>query len=69
MITTSLRDNTYKLLKNRNIQITLEKISNDTSLSVSWLEMFSRNGGIKDPSVNKVQTLYEYLTGSKLELR
>lgn len=65
---TGLRDTTLKLLKERSIQITLEKICNDTGLNLSWLELFSGKTGIKDPSVNKIQTLYEYLSGKPIEL-
>ena len=38
-----------------------------TGLSPNWLS-FVATGKIKDPSVNKVQKLYEHLRGSALSL-
>lgn len=42
-----------------------EAIADKTGLSKSWVEHL-RKGRYKDPGVNKVQRLYEYLTGEKL---
>jgi len=39
----------------------------EADLDVSWLSMFNR-GKITEPSVNKVQKLYEYLSKSKLKI-
>lgn len=39
----------------------------DTGLDPSWLSQFA-SGKLKDPGVNKVQKLYEYLTGKRLEV-
>lgn len=61
----SLRDRTLDLLQNRSVKITLRKIAEDTGLPEGWLSAFHTNS-IDEPSVNKVQTLYEYLTNSKL---
>jgi hypothetical protein len=36
-------------------------------LHLNWLEKFAA-GKFKDPSVNRVQALYEHLSGKKLEL-
>lgn len=36
-----------------------------TGLGPNWLSLLA-NGKIKDPSVNKVQCLYEYLTNTQL---
>ncbi len=64
---TSLRDRTLELLLNRNVQLTFKKIEEDTKLDEGWLSMFSRNK-IPDPSVNSIQTLYEYLANTELKL-
>jgi hypothetical protein len=63
MITTKLRDATLELLTNRSVKLTLARINADTGLPETWLSMFGQ-GRIDDPSVNKVETLYEYLSGS-----
>jgi len=38
-----------------------------TGLQVNWLSGIA-TGRIRDPSVNRVQKLYEYLTGTKLAI-
>lgn len=43
----------------------LALISVDTGLPFWWLRKF-HGKEIRDPSVNRVQLLYEYLTGTKL---
>lgn len=48
-----------------NDKRTLDEISRASGLSVYWLQKF-RTGQIHDPSANKVQRLYEYLTGKAL---
>jgi hypothetical protein len=60
---TELRDKTRELLKNRPISMTLLLISEATGIEESWLKVFSSQG-INEPSVNKVETLYLYLTKS-----
>lgn len=62
---TSLRSKTYELLKNRNNLLTLKKITEDTGISEQWLSRFNQNQ-IKNPSVDIVQTLYQYLTNTEL---
>ena len=64
---TTLRDKTLELLKNRPAFITLEKIAEETGLGSRWLSMFN-NGRISKPSVNAIQTLYEYLTKSEIKV-
>lgn len=61
----SLLEETLKLLSNRSSVLTLPAISAETKIPLAWLKLFAANG-IKDPSVNRVQALYEYLTGRKL---
>lgn len=61
--TLSLLVETRRLLKER--RHTLEEIHHATRLPFHWLEKMLYNG-VKDPSVNRVQKLYEFLTGSPL---
>lgn len=56
---------TRDLLKVRSE--TLEVISKATGLPVFWLLSF-QNARLKNPSADSVQTLYEHLSGHKLEL-
>lgn len=56
---------TWKKLKDD--KRSLVKIYDETGIPFYWLKKF-RNGEIKNPSVNRVQALYEHLTGSKLKL-
>lgn len=42
-------------------------IYKESGISFYWLKKF-RDNEIKDPSVNRVQKLYEYLTGKELEV-
>lgn len=57
---------TFDLLKNdkRN----MSDISIDTGISFFWLQRFSANN-MKNPSVNRVQYLYEQLSNTKLILK
>lgn len=61
MIITSLRDETIKLLQNRPVWLTFKLISEETTIPEGWLKMFSQNR-ISDPSVNRVETLKNYLS-------
>lgn len=63
----TLLEKTRQLLANRPRNMTLQDIEAATGISESWLRVFSR-GKISDPSVNKVQVLFEHLTGSKLKV-
>lgn len=56
---------TLELLKNSDKPLPL--IYKETDLPFYWLRKLSQ-GEIKDPSVNRVQKLYEYLSGSTLEV-
>ena len=44
------------------------QIAGVQDISYYWLRKFS-SGGVDDPSVNKVQVLYEHLTGESLVVR
>jgi len=59
----SLMKKTLTLLekdKRTSLELCLE-----TKIPFYWLKKF-RDGGFKNPSVNRVQFLYEFLTQSKL---
>lgn len=64
---TKLRDKTLYLLVNRRRTLTLEDIEKDTTLPVHWLSSFLK-GQSKDPSVSRIETLYEYLSGNTLDV-
>jgi hypothetical protein len=57
----SLMRKTIDLLKKKN----LIEVSAETKISFYWLRKFVA-GTYQNPSTNRVQFLYEYLTGSKL---
>lgn len=59
----SLLEQTLMLMKHR--KMTLPELAIASNLPFYWLRKFASNE-IKDPSVNKVQTLYEYLSGKKI---
>lgn len=61
----SLLERTRQLLVD-NKQTFLE-IYNATGLSPSWLSLLA-TGKIKEPSVAKVQKLYEHLSGKRLRV-
>ena len=61
----SLHRKTLDLLKQS--EIPLPEIYKKTNLPYYWLKKFS-SGEIKNPSVNRVQRLYEFLAGRKLEV-
>ncbi len=66
-ISSRLNTVTHKLLVNRSRQLTYGIISADTGLGMGWLTEYAR-GNIPDPSVARVETLYEYLTKTKLQV-
>lgn len=45
----------------------LEEVAKNTNISYFWLVKF-KNGHIKDPSVNRIQILFEYLSNNKLKV-
>lgn len=66
-IKTTLRDRTLSLLQDRPARVSLKLISEETGLPESWLSMFGQ-GNIDDPSVNRIETLYEYLSGQAITI-
>ena len=65
----SLHATTLRLLDARiaSKQITLLDLHKETGLSFYWLRKF-KSREVPDPSVNRVQRLYEYLVSHPLEL-
>jgi hypothetical protein len=61
----SLFDETRKLLI--DAPLPLMRLGKQLCIPYQWLIKF-RNGEIPDPSVNRVQLLYETLTGKELEV-
>lgn len=61
----SLFDRTCGLLKSSDKP--LPEIACDTGLPVSWLKKL-KYGKIDDPSVNRIQRLYEFLSGSQIKV-
>lgn len=45
----------------------LIRLSVDADVNYHWLKKFAK-GQVDNPSVNRVQRLYEFLSGTKLEL-
>lgn len=62
----SLMERTHRLLRESDRSIAdIAGGLHGSEVTFYWLRKFSA-GIIKDPSVNKVQVLYEYLTGTKI---
>lgn len=57
---------TLDLLRNRRRTLTYEQISNDTGLTVSFLQSLGATGDGEHASVSRMQKLYEYLSGKPL---
>lgn len=62
-----LRDKVLELLASRPRNTTYKDVAEATGLPEPWLKKFAANE-IKDPSVNRVETLYNYLTGTPLNV-
>lgn len=61
----SLYARTLELLQASDKSLPL--IYKETDIPFYWLRKFS-SGTVPNPSVNRVQRLYEYLSGKKLEV-
>ncbi len=59
----TLMSRTKELLRDRDLLL----VYKDTNISYYWLRGFL-DGRFSNPSVNRVQQLYEYLTGSEIKL-
>lgn len=60
----SLMEETRRLLKDVN----LLELYATTKIPFYWLRKFA-SGAFRNPSVNRVQFLYEYLTGKPLTIK
>lgn len=58
---------TVQLLQDRPEDLTILKIQEATGLPFHWLTKMAANQ-IPNPSVNRVQRLYEYLAGKPIRL-
>jgi hypothetical protein len=47
--------------------VTLSQVAEECGLPLAWLSAFAR-GEISEPSVNRIECLYEHLTGAKLKV-
>lgn len=61
----TLLEKTLQLLNKEDVDLFDAKAV--TGLGYHWLVSLKR-GSIKDPGVDKIQTLYEYLSGKKIKL-
>lgn len=62
----SLFDKTREMVTHRSRVLTLEKISEDTGLSLSWLRYFTQER-CTDSRSERIQCLYEYMAGKNLD--
>lgn len=58
---------TLELLKQRPRTLTIQKIAEDTNLPLGWLYSIICHPDLQ-PAVNRVECLYEYLSGQKILL-
>ena len=64
----TLHEKTLTLLRTRPPELKLMYISEKTGLTLYWLQSFLKNTNkTKDPGVNKIQTLYEFLKPNTLK--
>lgn len=61
----SLMSKTRQLLKDRGTDVTFLIIYDKLGIPPGWTQKFLA-GSIPNPSCNRVQALYEYLSGKKL---
>ncbi len=58
---------TLELLRNRSVKQTFLVIEEATGLKKPWLDKFC-SGQTKNPSANRMQILYDFLSKTKLEV-
>ena len=61
---TQWRNEIQELLRHRSATITLKAIAEVTGLGEQWLKLIHQ-GKITDPSINKMETLHNYLISIK----
>ena len=57
---------TLRLLKDKQLE-DLKRLADDCDLTVEWLRLL-KDGKIKEPGINKVERLYNALSGKSIEL-
>lgn len=62
-----LLDHTKELFRLRPRTMTLARIAADAGVDLSWLQQLSK-GTLKSVDADKLQSLYEYLTGDRERL-
>lgn len=67
MTTPTMLEATRKMMADRPRRLYLKTISEETGLPFFWLQSFVRTGSPKNPGVDKVETLFKYLTKIKNE--
>jgi len=67
-LTKSLQKTTFELLRNRPASMKLSDVAEATGLPLTWIKSFNLQGDRKGSSSDKVQTLYEHLSGKSLEI-
>ncbi|WP_139020493.1 hypothetical protein [Citromicrobium sp. JLT1363] len=65
--TPRLRAKVLKIIEERPRTVTLKDIAEGADVPLAWLKTFAA-GNIGDPSVNRVEVLYVYLTGKSLDV-
>lgn len=63
-----LNARTQHLLRSRPRTLTYDKIAVDTGIDIHWIKSFGTRAGPRDSLCDRVQTLWEYLTGRKLDI-
>lgn len=66
-MTSKLHAKARELLANRPVHLTYGQIAQATGVTKRWLTHFAK-GDFPEPSVVKVEKLYEYLTGTELQV-
>lgn len=64
-MTINLKARTLELFKARSRELTIKIIADETGLPEGWLSMFGQDR-MKNPGVNSVQALHEYLAKEPL---
>ena len=63
----SLYEKTLRLIQSRPHNLTFAEISSKIDIGEDWLRKFAQ-GKIKNPSVNRIQTLHDFLNDKPLKV-
>lgn len=66
MTNLNLRQKTELLLKSRPQSLTLESVAAGAGVTYGWIKDFAR-GGMRHPSIDRVQAVHDYLAGAMRE--